>query len=126
MQCQFIKEDNKRCEAMTIKDSKFCFMHSSDPKIKKIRKKALSKGGKNSKKKYEPLTEKINIKSNKDVVNLITQTINEVRQDKISTKRANAIGYLSNVIIRALSQQTIEEKLNRIEHALSKNRQQDN
>ena len=119
MQCNFIKNNGGRCNSNALKGDEFCFVHSNDPEIVKIREKVLSEGGKNSRKQYQPIVDEITIEDTNGVVQMIRKLIQEIRQDEISTKKANAIGYLLNIGLRALQQSNIEDRLKDIEDVLS-------
>jgi hypothetical protein len=120
MQCEFIKESGEKCGANSLRNDKFCFMHSDDPEIIKIRQKSLSEGGSNSRKKYEPLIDEVDLENNADILFLIKKLIEETRGDKISTKKTTAIGYLLNIAIKALEQSDIEKRLSTIENAIKR------
>jgi hypothetical protein len=49
------------------------------------------------------------------VVQLLGQTINEVRKGQLDAKIANAVGYLASVLLRALESAEFEERLARLE-----------
>lgn len=115
MQCKFIKPNRERCKANAIENSDFCFSHN--PEMREAKRKAVIKGGKSPKKNYNPL-EPIEIKNNKDVVKLISQVINEVRQGKIEIRVANCIFYGAGQLIKALEIANLEERVEKIEEKL--------
>jgi hypothetical protein len=53
-----------------------------------------------------------------DVVALISETINQVRKGVIDPRVANAVGYLANVLIKALEQDELETRIERLEAIL--------
>jgi len=57
----------------------------------------------------------INVEDCQDVVRLISETINQVRKGQIDPRVANAVGYLANVLIRAVEQGKMEERLSELE-----------
>jgi hypothetical protein len=63
---------------------------------------------------------KIHIKNSEDVRRLLSSTINELRQGKIDPGRAGKIIYAANVLIGVLEQCSLEERLARIEEAVSR------
>jgi len=99
-----------------MKNSRFCFTHN--PETKDAKKLAVIKGGKSPKKNLNPLPP-IEIYNNKDVVNLLSQTINEVRQGKVNLRVANCIGYLSGHLLKALQVADIEERVERLEKIMN-------
>ena len=52
------------------------------------------------------------------VVELLSRTVNQTLRGEIDTKVANAVGYLSSVILRAREQGELEERLTKLEEAL--------
>lgn len=53
-----------------------------------------------------------------DILRLLEQTINDLRQGKTSVRIANAIGYLSGIAFRAIEQYDLSKRLEIIEYAL--------
>jgi len=51
----------------------------------------------------------------RDVVDLMSETINQVRKGLIDPRIANAIGYLANVTIRAVEQGDMEGRMAELE-----------
>jgi ribosomal protein L29 len=82
-------------------------------------------------KEKESKSEYFKVRSVKHVVKLLEQTINQVRNDEIDQKKANAIGYLSNQIIRAIESSELEKRMIELEkkvlhyekHPLKQNQQ---
>jgi len=120
MYCEFVKESGEKCEANALRGDKFCFMHSDDEEIIKIRQKSLSEGGINSRKKYEPLIDEVDLENNADILFLIKKLIEETRGDKISTKKITAIGYLLNTAVKTLEQNDVDKRLTNIENAIKR------
>ncbi len=58
-----------------------------------------------------------------DVSDLLEETINQVRRGPFDLRAANAIGYLTGVLLRSLEQGPVEERLLKIEAALAANAQ---
>jgi hypothetical protein len=123
MQCSFIKKDGQVCEAKAIKGDEFCFTHSTNPKIVEKRRESNSLGGKNGlKNNFSPAKEKISIQTSQNVLDLLEQTINDVRMNKISTNQANTICFLSNTLIKILQQRLIESKISMLEEVVFENK----
>ena len=57
----------------------------------------------------------------KDISALLGDSINRLRRGELDPKVANAVGYLSSVLLRALEQGPVEERLARLEAVLGKN-----
>lgn len=56
-----------------------------------------------------------------DVSALLTDSINRLRRGQLDPRVANAMGYLTGVLLRALEQGPVEERLAKIEAALVAN-----
>jgi hypothetical protein len=114
-QCQHIKTDGTRCQANAISRSQYCFFH--DPRKAKQRAAARKAGG-YKKHKMAALssdTPDRQLESLAEVVSLLGETINEVRRGEIDPRVSNAVGYLTNVLIKALEQGNLEERLAALE-----------
>jgi hypothetical protein len=98
-----------------MRDTEFCFTHN--PETREARKEAVIKGGSSPKKNYNPLPP-LEIGNTKDVVKLLGQTINEVRQGIIDLRVANCVGYLAGHLIKALEVADLEDRVVSIEETL--------
>ena len=56
--------------------------------------------------------------SPKDVSDLLAQSINQLRRGELDPRIANAVGYLSTVLLRALEQGPLEERMAKLEAML--------
>jgi len=113
-QCQALKPDGSHCQAAALPGTDFCFFH--DPTRAEDRREAQSLGGRQNKMKtLDPAAPDVTIEDCQDVVLLISETINQVRKGQIDPRVANAVGYLANVLIRALEQGEMEKRLNELE-----------
>jgi hypothetical protein len=112
--CKYIKTNKEQCKANAIENDDYCFWHSE--KAKDVRKVALQKGGESPKRNYE--NSPVTLKTTNDVLELLEKTVNELRQNKSSTRIANAIGYLSGIMLKAIEQNSFEKRLEVIEYAL--------
>ena len=52
------------------------------------------------------------------VVKLISETINQVRKGQLDPRVANAVGYLANVLIKAVEQGDLEDRVKELENIL--------
>jgi hypothetical protein len=59
-----------------------------------------------------------------DVSALLSDSINRLRRGQLDPRVANAIGYLTSVLLRSLEQGPIEERLAKIEATLAANAHQ--
>lgn len=114
--CKFIKTGGEKCEAWAMTDSDFCFTHN--PEMEEAKKEAVIKGGQSPKKNFNPLPP-VNIESNKDVVKLVSQVINEVRQGIIDVRVANCLFYGSGMLIKAFEITDLEGRVESLEEILN-------
>ncbi len=115
--CVFVKSDGEACQAHTIKESEFCFSH--DPNMREEKIAAVSRGGSSPRRNYNPLPE-IKIENVKDVVNLLSVTISEVRAGSVELRVANCIGYLSGHLIKAFEISNLENRLEKLEEIIKR------
>ena len=115
--CIFTKSDGNKCQANAMKESQFCFSHNPD--MEEERKSAVSRGGSSPRRNYKPLPP-VKIESTKDIVNLISTTISEIRAGSIELRVANCIGYLSGHLIKAFEVSSLEERLTKLEEIISR------
>ena len=54
-----------------------------------------------------------------EVIALLENTINNVRDGHINAKDANTIGYLSGILLKALEQGRVEERLTALEQIIN-------
>jgi len=112
--CQAVKPDGSRCQAAALPGRDFCFFH--DPAKADERREAQSLGGQqNRMKTLDASAPDVEIEDCQDVVRLISETINQVRKGQIDPRVANAVGYLANVLIRAVEQGDMEKRLDDLE-----------
>jgi len=123
--CQAKKPDGTSCQAAALSGSDFCFFH--DPDQADERQAARSFGGsRNKMKTLGADAPDVKVESCQDVVRLIGETINQVRKGQIDPRVGNAIGYLANVLIKAIEQGDMEKRIETLEAAvLKKNRTSD-
>ena len=119
MRCNYIKPNKKQCSAFAMTDSKFCFTHNPAMKEKKMA--AVIRGGRMSKKNRTSLPP-VSLTQSKDVVVLLGSTINDVRGGSIELRIANCIGYLSGHLIKAIEISDLEQRVSKIEEAITKNK----
>jgi len=120
-QCEGKTAEGTRCKAAAIAGSRFCFFH--DPDRAEERREAQSIGGRQGKIKTLPDdADDVRIESGKDIVGLISATINQVRKGQIDPRVANAVGYLANVLLKAVEQGDVEERLADLESAVRSER----
>jgi len=112
--CRATKPDGSSCQAAALPGSDFCFFH--DPDRADERREANAAGGRQGKMKtLDAVTPDVKIESCQDVVRLISETINQVRRGELDPRVANAVGYLANVLIKAVEQGDMEKRLEDLE-----------
>ncbi len=117
MKCQFIKENKEECNANAMKGSVFCYLHNPGiPEIDKRQARAL--GGQNRVLTITTPLPLIKIKKTKDVIVLLTDTINRVRAGEIDIRTANCLGILSGHLIKAFEVSEIDNRVEKIERII--------
>ncbi len=110
MKCQHIKPDGTQCGANAMADAEFCFSHN--PETQEGKAAAVLKGGQAIKPRKEDVPlEPLSVKSTQDILALIQDTINRVRTEPMTHQKANCIGYLANIALKALEVGELDEKL---------------
>lgn len=128
--CKAITKDGKPCRANAQTGKDYCFLH--DPEKVEAVKAARSKGGASLKvidpKRFKPWrgtggdVTVLQSPTPQDIVNLLADTIDEVKTGQIDPRVANAVGYLAGSILKAVELTTFDERLAALEEALGVNR----
>lgn len=121
MQCALIKPNDEACQANAMHESEFCYLHN--PSISDEEKRSVQKLGGESKHLtvLEPLPP-ITITQSKDVVSLLTDTINRVRSGELDTRVANCLGVLSGHLLKAFEIAELENRMESIERIILERR----
>lgn len=121
--CKAKTKGGSRCKAQATAGRDYCFFH--DPDQKTQARAAQAKGG--SKKlvlapdEVKPWRGQagdvtvLKSPSSTDLVNLLADTIDEVKTGRIDPKVANATGYLVGIMVRVLELDRFEERLTALE-----------
>lgn len=116
MKCKYIKENGEGCNANATEDG-YCYFHS--PSIPEEEKKlARVKGGENNVVLIGELMEETPVRTSEDVVKLMEDVINRVKQGILDIRTANTLGYLAGVTQKAIREVEVEDRLKRIEQAI--------
>ena len=113
-QCEHEREDGVRCRARPMAGARFCFRHNPEPAVAAQRDAANRRGGRARARAVAVLpadTPDLELNSVSDVVALVGVTINQVRRGQLDCKQANAVGYLSSVLLRALEAGDLAERV---------------
>jgi len=112
--CAATKRDGTACRAAALPGSRYCFFH--DPVKAAARRNAQSRGGLANKMATLPAdAPDVKVEDGADVVKLLSETINQVRRGEIDPRVANAVGYLSNIVLAATGQRELESRLAELE-----------
>ncbi|HEY6252899.1 MAG TPA: hypothetical protein VI685_23315 [Candidatus Angelobacter sp.] len=117
MQCQKTKRGGKRCGAHALADKKYCALHA-DPG----RAAALGAKGGRRRTVYHPegLKQFATPKSAAELRDLLAESIIKIRAGKLDPKIANVLGYLGASYLRALEMSDLEERLEELSEAMSR------
>lgn len=112
--CRQIKSGGSRCQAKRMTGSDFCFFHN--PKAASKRTAARRAGGMKSRPTVlDGDTPDLPLKNAEDVAALLALTINQVRRGELDPKISNAVGYLTGILLKAIEQGDVEERLQSLE-----------
>ena len=115
--CNRLKVDGTPCQAAALRESGFCFFH--DPSRKAERRAAQTEGGRqNRMKTLSDEVPDIKIRDSKDVVALLSDTINQVRKGHLDPRVANSVGCLANLWVRVREQSELENRIDKLEQLL--------
>jgi len=115
--CKQILENGERCRAYALKGKDYCFSH--DPESKEEKAIAVRNGGLVRPIQVETALETVEVRSPKDVVTVLSKTINEVREGKLQPQIANTIGFLSGHLLRAFEQAELNDKVDEVKGILT-------
>ena len=120
--CHHVKDDGNQCRATKLRGSKYCFFH--DPAKAGERAAAQQAGGRNGRAAVlPPDAPHRRVKTAAEVIDLLSETINQVRTGQLDPKVGNCVGYLSSVILRAIEQGDMAERLAALESIVSRQAQ---
>ena len=122
--CEFRKKDGRSCSANAQVASGLCIFH--DPARASDGQRARRAGGITRSQLAAVLpsdTPDHPLGNVSDVSALLSDSINRLRRGQLDPRVANAMGYLTSVLLRALEQGPVEERLSKIEAALAENAQ---
>ena len=112
--CRHIKDDGRPCRAVRLHGSDYCFFH--DPTKAAERTAARRTGGLHGRAAVlPPDTPSRSVKTAADVIDLLSETINQVRVRAVDPRVGNCVGYLAGIILKAVEQGDMEERLAALE-----------
>ncbi|MBI4037793.1 hypothetical protein HY382_01975 [Candidatus Curtissbacteria bacterium] len=115
MGCKFIRENGDVCKARALIGKNYCFFHN--PESKEDLAVAVRNGGLNSRKNNLSLPQRA-IRSPRDVIIVIEETLNHLRAGNIHPNYSNSIFIGCNALMKAHEQSEIITRLNEIEKKL--------
>lgn len=118
--CAAVAQSGKPCRAKPLHGSPYCFFH--DPERSDEHLAASRTGGLRRSRPMltlDPSTPAPELSTAQAVAALLGETIHHVRTGQVDPRVANAVGYLAGVLIRALEQGDLEERLERLEALVS-------
>lgn len=123
-QCKATRRDGQPCGAQAQAGREWCYFH--DPEKAEEVRAAKSKGGSKVTtltvvKPWRGQPDEVTVLKSPttiDIVSLLADTIDEVKAGKIDPRVANAVGYLSGVMLKALEFDAFEERLAALEEAV--------
>lgn len=117
MRCGHVSANGKQCGAHALTSDELCFSHS--PRTKEQKSIAVLKGGRAPKKIEVPL-DQLPIATASDVLALLVDTINRVRTEPFTHQKANSVGYLANVALRAFEAAELVDRVKQLEDRVPK------
>lgn len=124
--CNATRKDGEQCETNALVNDDKCYFHSENAEIIEKRKKGSALGGSNSKIIIEePIRQRVPVNKLEDIVDLLEDVINDIRMNKITSTKANCIGYLAGTLAKVLESRDIERRVLIIEQIISKRGKKD-
>jgi len=121
-QCKHVKADGTRCRARKVHASAYCFFH--DPARAAERAAARQAGGRKGKAAVLPPDTPLRpVRTAGDVIELLGETIHQVRTGTLDPRVGNCIGYLSAIVLKATEQGEMEQRLAALENIVAGQRQ---
>ena len=117
--CSFGNKGGGRCRADAQSGKTMCIFH--DPTRAADGRRARRMGGINRSRTAAvlPVEAPDNpLRNTQDVSTLLAESINQVRRGQLDPRVANSVGHLASILLGALQQGPLEERLARIEAAL--------
>jgi hypothetical protein len=118
--CKFRKKDGKACGADAQSGKTMCIFH--DPTRAADGRRARRMGGINRSRTAAVLPADMPdnpLRNTQDISTLLAESINQVRRGQLDPRVANSVGHLASILLGALQQGPLEERLARLEAALA-------
>ena len=118
--CQFRKKNSERCGADAQTGKSLCVFHDRDKASEGHRARRAGGIARSRAALLAPDTPDHPLGNPKQVSDLLADSVNRLRRGQLDPRVANTTGYLSSVLLRALEQGPMEERLAYIEAILGK------
>ncbi len=119
MLCKASTVAGSPCQARPMQGSDYCYLH--DPAVSEDEKRdARSRGGKENQITVISPQPPLKLKSAKDAIVLLEETINGVRSGKLDVKIANCLGFLTDKLLKAYEVAELSDKVEVMERFLEK------
>jgi len=115
MQCKYQKSNGEQCQGNAMKSEEYCFAHHPDYEEKRLA--ASAKGGSLSRKTNLELPP-VSLQRPTDVVGVLEETINGVRDGSIPPNIANTLAYICSHALRAMEAANLDGRLEIVESIL--------
>src|SRR3989442_4304375 len=122
-QRHYHKNNGEKCGADPQSGTKVCVFH--DPAKAADGHRARRAGGTTRSRTVTVLPQETPdnpLRNTHEVVTLLSESINHVRRGQLDPRVANALGYLSGILLKALEQGRTEERLNHLEAVVGCNK----
>ena len=123
IKCRFRKKNGTACSANAQPANGLCVFH--DPARAADGRRARRSGGTTRSRTATVLPQETPdnpLRNTHEVVTLLAESINHLRRGQLDPRVANAVGYLSGMLLKALEQGRTEERLNHLEAVVGCNK----
>jgi len=121
MKCVYVKEGGIDCNANSMTDSDYCYLHN--PEIpEESKRQAQAKGGEARSLTLEKPLPDLPLETPSDAITLVADTIKRVRAGELDIKTANCIGFLSDKLLKAFEVARLNDKVEFIERVILEKR----
>ena len=115
--CKAMTKSGKRCRAPALRNSDYCVAH--DPFLADKRLEWRRQGGRSSSKKAA-LAEAASVKTPEQVRDVLARTLEALERGDVDPQTANAIARTCNLLLRAIKDTELSERIKRLEEAIMK------
>ncbi len=121
MKCVYVKGGGLDCNANSMTDSDYCYLHN--PEIpEESKRQAQAKGGEARSLTLEKPLPDLPLETPSDAITLVADTIKRVRAGELDIKTANCIGFLSDKLLKAFEVSKLNDKVEYIERVIVEKR----